>query len=257
MWYYAVDGEKHGPVTKDEIQGLIDNGELGLDNLVWSRGMEDWKTASEVEDIHPSPPPLPDDEKSPSPPPISKKEHSQVTKQQDSKPETDEPTSPSQEDDIHTDGDATLSAESTDRVGSKTVGITYAGFGSRLVAYGIDILITVVVSVILGAVALSVDSSADPDLLTRGIGSLVTWFYFAGFESSKRQATPGKQLMGLKVTDANMGYDGIGFRKASGRHFGKIISGAPLLLGFIMAAFTERHQALHDKMAGCLVVKNS
>ncbi len=229
MWYYALDDERKGPVDKDEIQRLISDGDLGMDDLVWTDGMDDWTPVSEVEDLRPSPPPLPDDEQTP----------------------------PSQEGDTPTNRDATLSAESTDRVGSKTVGITYAGFGSRLVAYGIDILITVVVSVILGAVVLSADSSADPDLLTRGIGFLVTWFYFAGFESSKRQATPGKQLMGLKVTDASMGYDRIGFRKASGRHFGKIISGALLLLGFIMAAFTERKQALHDKMAGCLVIKAS
>jgi uncharacterized RDD family membrane protein YckC len=60
--------------------------------------------------------------------------------------------------------------------------------------------------------------------------------------------------MNLKVTDMNG--NKIGFGKASGRHFGKILSGMILSIGYIMAAFTEKKQALHDKMAGCLVVKD-
>jgi uncharacterized RDD family membrane protein YckC len=57
--------------------------------------------------------------------------------------------------------------------------------------------------------------------------------------------------LGLVVTDL----DGqrISFGKASGRHFGKIISSLILCIGFIMAGFTERKQALHDIMAGTLV----
>lgn len=259
MWYYAIDGEKHGPVAKDDIQRMIDDGDIGLDDLVWSRGMEDWKPASQVECIHPDPPPLPDEEKSPSPPSISEEKHGRLAKQPRPKPKTGGPISPSQEGGAASDRDESSvgTAKSTERIGIKTVGVAYADFWSRLVAYAIDLLIATVVSVALSAIAFSVGPSAVAELLTQSIGLLVTWFYFAGFESSELQATPGKQMMGLKVTDVNMGYDRIGFRKATGRHFGKIISGAILLLGFIMAAFTEKHQALHDRMAGCLVVEDS
>ncbi len=59
--------------------------------------------------------------------------------------------------------------------------------------------------------------------------------------------------MGLKVKGLNG--NKIGFGKATGRHFGKILSGMILFIGFIMAAFTEKKQALHDKMAGCLVIE--
>ena len=42
---------------------------------------------------------------------------------------------------------------------------------------------------------------------------------------------------------------------ATGRHFAKIISGCVCLIGYIMAAFTERKQALHDIIAGTIVVE--
>lgn len=70
--------------------------------------------------------------------------------------------------------------------------------------------------------------------------------YFSVMESSGRQGTIGKGIMGIKVGDANG--DQIGFGRAILRHFAKIISYLILLIGFIMAAFDEKKQALHDKI---------
>jgi uncharacterized RDD family membrane protein YckC len=47
----------------------------------------------------------------------------------------------------------------------------------------------------------------------------------------------------------------ITFARASGRFFGKILSGMILGIGFLMAGFTARKQALHDILAGCLVLR--
>ena len=79
------------------------------------------------------------------------------------------------------------------------------------------------------------------------------WLYFALMESSSKQATLGKMMIGVIVTDT----DGnrISFGRASGRYFGKYVSMITLMIGFIMAAFTKRKQALHDMMAGCLVIR--
>ena len=86
-----------------------------------------------------------------------------------------------------------------------------------------------------------------------GITSLIIqWLYFALMESSSRQATLGKMALGLKVTD--MRGNRVTFARATGRYFGKIVSGLILNIGYIMAAFTERKQALHDMMANCLVI---
>jgi uncharacterized RDD family membrane protein YckC len=74
-------------------------------------------------------------------------------------------------------------------------------------------------------------------------------------ESSARQATLGKMALGIVVTDL----DGnrIGFGRATGRYFAKILSALILLIGFIMAAFTQKKQGLHDIIAGTLVVKKA
>jgi len=81
----------------------------------------------------------------------------------------------------------------------------------------------------------------------------LAWFYSALQESSKFQATLGKRALGLVRT--NLKGKPIGFGRATRRHFGKFISALPLFAGFIMAAFTEKKQALHDRMAGTLIVR--
>jgi uncharacterized RDD family membrane protein YckC len=83
---------------------------------------------------------------------------------------------------------------------------------------------------------------------------VVSWLYFALMESSARQATIGKIALGLFVTDLQGRR--LSFGRATGRFFAKIITGlVPLFIGYIMAGFTARKQALHDMIAGCLVLK--
>lgn len=81
---------------------------------------------------------------------------------------------------------------------------------------------------------------------------LVLYPYFALFESSRLQATPGKLILGIRVTD--LVGKRISLLRATGRFFGKIVSGQILLIGYIMAAFTEKKQALHDLLASTVVV---
>jgi len=88
-----------------------------------------------------------------------------------------------------------------------------------------------------------------------GVATVVKWLYFAYQESSEKQATWGKQMLGLYVTD--LSGNRISMGRASGRFFAKIISSAiPLGIGYIMAGFTERRQALHDMIASCLVLRH-
>lgn len=78
--------------------------------------------------------------------------------------------------------------------------------------------------------------------------------YFAVMESSQYQGTLGKMALGLKVVD--MQGRRISFGRALGRTLGKILSTIPCDLGFLLAAFTEKKQALHDMIAGTLVMKS-
>ena len=59
--------------------------------------------------------------------------------------------------------------------------------------------------------------------------------------------------LGIQVTDLEG--NRISFGKALGRNLAKIISALIFYIGFIMAAFTAKKQALHDMIAGTLVVK--
>ena len=85
------------------------------------------------------------------------------------------------------------------------------------------------------------------------IYSIIIFGYFAGMESSSKQATYGKRMFGLKVIDEE-GYK-IGFWHACGRYLAKALSVLTLFIGFLMAAFTEKKQALHDKVGKTLVIR--
>jgi uncharacterized RDD family membrane protein YckC len=85
-------------------------------------------------------------------------------------------------------------------------------------------------------------------------GLVLGWLYYAGMESSEHQGTLGKMALGLVVTDING--QRLSFGRASGRFFARIITSfVPLGIGFIMAGFTEKKQALHDMIASCLVLR--
>jgi len=85
------------------------------------------------------------------------------------------------------------------------------------------------------------------------VGVCGGWLYSTAMESSRHQGTLGKMAMGIKVTD--MDGNRISFARSNGRFFGKWVSGAIMNIGYLMAAFTEKKQALHDILANCLVVR--
>lgn len=165
---------------------------------------------------------------------------------------------------------AAVATPTTDALGALPLppGATiHAGFWQRCAALGIDALLIGVVMVALqfafaagtlGAGLAGHDIQGGVLALLSMLALIMTiafvgqWLYFALFESSAWQATPGKRAMGLKV----VGETGqrIGFGRATGRYFAKILSGMIFNIGYIMAGLTERKQALHDYLAGTLVV---
>ena len=147
--------------------------------------------------------------------------------------------------------------------------VRYAGFWRRFVAHLIDqciigivgIILFVPVFVILGIGIGAGMAEESPStvgffllliLAAAGVLVIIQWLYYALMESSSRQATLGKLVLGIIVTD--MSWNRISFGRATGRYFGKIISGLILYIWYIMAGLTEKKQALHDIMASCLVI---
>ena len=147
--------------------------------------------------------------------------------------------------------------------------VSYGGFWIRFVAFIIDLFVVGIVvfpvsafiMVITGGIPRIMGGDVQfrglwfLGLMVRGVfNTLVSWIYEAALESSSRQATLGKMALGLKVTD--LYGNRISFVRATGRHFAKYLSGLILGVGYIMAGFTERKQALHDMIAGTLVVRD-
>ena len=134
-------------------------------------------------------------------------------------------------------------------------GLLYAGFWLRAGALIIDIVIVyaLVFACTLASAALQPVSGVASGVVV-AVMIVLLFFYWAIFESSSRQATPGKMLMGIKVT--NMSGVRIGFWHAFARHICRYVSALPLYIGFIFAGFTARRQAFHDMIAGTLVVRS-
>jgi uncharacterized RDD family membrane protein YckC len=134
---------------------------------------------------------------------------------------------------------------------------SYAGFWKRVAASVVDISIEVIALSLILLLLMPICKSRNQCDLSYAIYFLfiiIPWLYSALMECSHKQATLGKIAVGIKVTDLNG--NRIDFGRATGRHFGKTISGF-FLIGFIMVAFTKKKQGLHDMMTGCLVVNNS
>lgn len=161
--------------------------------------------------------------------------------------------------------------------GPKSMNTQYAGFWLRLVAIIIDaIIIGIVQSVIFVPILTAAGfgfataaSEMDTNDMESMMGMMAAFFaaiatyallakalqilYFTFMESSTLQATLGKLALGIKVTDMNGSK--LDFGRAFVRNICKVISDCTLLIGYIMAGFTEKRQSLHDVIAGTLVVK--
>jgi len=151
----------------------------------------------------------------------------------------------------------------------------YAGFWLRFVAWFIDVILLgivawIIITPILAAIGFASHFSFSDFQNTEDIASLIavlsamigiSWatnevlkvLYHSFMESSKYQGSVGKMALGLIVTDLQG--KKLDFGKALIRNLCKIISNLTFTIGYIMAGFTEKQQALHDLIAGTLVVK--
>jgi uncharacterized RDD family membrane protein YckC len=135
---------------------------------------------------------------------------------------------------------------------------TYAGFFRRFVAFLIDsIAIRIALLALLGfdvrdEIHISHWGLLNLFSISTLIGELLVAAYFVGMESSSWQATLGKRLLGIRVTDTS--YRRISTGTALIRHFSKYLSAVIFMLGYIWVIFDDRRQAWHDKLAGTYVI---
>lgn len=221
QWYYSENGEQRGPVDANALAQLLRQGRIGEQTLVWREGMAEWEPLAVHRDAFiGGPPPAP----SPFAPPRA------------------------------------LPVEAPVGLAVHGGHVVYAGFLRRWVAFIVDSiavylvigLIAVIFGVALAGAGRSTEEPSAFDGLFILLFLLVVPGYYAGFESSSWQATLGKRLLGIKVTDL----DGqrIGFGRALARWLAASLSYLTFYIGFLMAALTDRKQALHDFIASTLVV---
>ena len=154
--------------------------------------------------------------------------------------------------------------------------IAYAGFWRRVLAWLIDntALTGVYVAIFAAVRVLSPDTfGSGPVLVNREVDysalaatilafaniaavcAAIGWAYYVLLESSPARGTLGKLALGLYVADVHG--DPISYWRAVARNMLKLFSSLLIGLGWLMAAFTPRKQALHDMLAGTLVLRKS
>jgi uncharacterized RDD family membrane protein YckC len=123
--------------------------------------------------------------------------------------------------------------------------MVYAGFWIRFVAFIIDRIILVGVSIVIGLFVSNVFNALLLELFLAAVYSVAFWV--------GQGATPGKMAVGIKVVMANG--DPIDFGPALLRYFGYWVSGLIFGIGYLMIAFSSEKRGLHDNIAGTVVIK--
>ena len=226
------DGERHGPYQDQDVRQWLRSGQVSRDDLAWYEGLADWQPLSLL---------FPDEVQNEPPPALARSTAPGML------PQT---TATTLED--------------------------YAGFWKRVAAYILDFIILYIPSMLLQK-AMGGDAAeaamkqaqlaapSDPHVMLQAISqfystmmpailivTVITWLYFAFCESSAWQGTVGKLAMGIRVTDT------LGARitlpRALGRYPAKYLSTFIFGIGFLMVAWTQRKQGLHDLVVNTLVL---
>lgn len=225
------NGERHGPYQEEQIRDWLRSGQVSPDDLAWYDGLADWQPLSVL---------FPQDKPAPAPSPYGP-------------PPLQQPR-------------------------TNTAHFDYAGFWQRFGAWVIDLIILMIPSMIvmytlggleaykhlLGQMQSGADMTAalrDYAQATEGasVASLViTYLYYAFFESSKWQATPGKLALRLRVTDIQGQRITLG--RAAARNIVRLsalIFGLIPVICYLAITWTQRKQGLHDLWAGTYVLNGT
>jgi len=244
--YYGVRGERYGPVTPERIREMVEDGQLSVDDFLWDEERGDWVAVGDYPQLR------------------------ELALSRSGGPDAEFSGDAWSDGARAAPGPGYGFAPAADRA--------YAGFWLRVLAYMIDSVVMFVPLLVWTfiAVALSpidwdtlaaTESTWDPwsgasqdeaigvfYLWAYGGSFAIQWVYHALLESSAWQATLGKRAAGIRVVDAQG--QRLTFGRATGRYFGKILSSIPFNFGFLMVAFTDRKQGLHDKLAETFVVRD-
>ncbi|HIE5511655.1 RDD family protein [Stenotrophomonas sp. SM006] len=256
-WYYAEGQQRQGPLPVQEIRQRFQRGQLNLDTLVWREGMAQWAALRQVVDEL-GLQTLAD---------ASTATGSGGFDLRGDYAAIDNGTAP-------LPGTGALSSSPYSAPAALGGGhaqpvmggeVVYAGFWKRVAAYMIDYfvlaipggIIGAILGVVLGASMGAVGSGESAieivaQLASALINLAIGMAYYTWFHASQGGATLGKMAVGIKVVRSNG--ERLTKARAFGRYWAAVLSTFTLGIGFLMAAFTERKQGLHDMICDTLVV---
>ncbi|MBN1865336.1 MAG: RDD family protein [Victivallales bacterium] len=264
QWYYGDGGEQRGPFDEGEISGMVLEGKLKPDTLVWRSGLDNWVKLEESE-LAPLLSSESEDYVLPlekSPPPSGKAcFHCERLFSPDELVEIDGV-------DICAECKPAFLRKMQESGKKGQVYHRYGGFWIRALALIIDGFITFFLGLPIGFVMglvigllTAVGEEGGPgvfvmiialQILNFVVGLLIPLLYDVWF-LTRKNATPGKMLLGLKVINAD-GTEKITAGKAVGRYFAKVLNGFTLNIGYIIAAFDDEKRGLHDMLCSTRVV---
>jgi len=242
-WYYASNGQRHGPMSEEDFHDLVRRGVIAPEALVWTSGMAEWRRLAEVAPNLP-PPLLPASGTAPADGAPSERPQAAAT------------------------------TAALPQVAGVAVSPPFAGFWIRVLARLIDGVILWVVGQVLAGLlvaailpdalgALSLEPGAEPTgeqiiVLAAVFGtvmasSLVTGLVYDLIFLKVWSATPGKLALGLRVRTADGGP--LSFGRIIGRHFAVSLSGLIMGIGYLMVAFDAEKRGLHDLLCSTRVVR--
>lgn len=230
-WFVGRNGKQDGPYSWTQLRQFVEQGRVVATDLVWREGMPDWVAASSIKELFPT--------KHPS------RQGGAAVQNPYQSPASD-------------------AAHFGQRDGGHA--IDYAEYLPRVGAALLDGLFLVLFQCIPGGFigfVFMVAAGNNPDaqsaalaaanLCSGLLGMVISFLYYVLFETSQKQGTWGKQIVGIKVTDMNG--DRLTAGRAIGRWFAKFLTGCTFGVGLLMPLFTDKKQTLHDMIAGCLALK--
>jgi len=250
-WYYADrDRQRQGPLQALDLVQQFHRGNIALDTLVWREGLGEWR-------------PLRDFSAE-----LALDQAAEESFYGVVDPAPASATAPVAPESPYAPPTAVLTSDEAFYAGGNVV---QAGFWKRTAAYVIDAVVVTIAAQIVQMVlmvaffGMNMSSfTSNPETLFSNASGLLFLasiylfplilfgIYYAGFHASSKQATLGKMAVGIKVVRS----DGrrISLGRGIGRFFAFLLSGLLLYIGYLMAAFTERKQGLHDMICDTLVV---
>lgn len=276
QWHYADrNHNRQGPVESAVLARLFREGRLQLDSLVWRDGLANWQPlgdfAAELGLLEDAP------------------ASSAATEEPGALSLEPMETTPSGGNSAADFGRAVFTAREPSHAGQSHYAspdspyaapratltsahrvhadgeVVYAGFWKRAAACLIDSLVLGIGGAIIGGVIgammgaiIGINGGSDGgavvliQVVNFLVGLAIGATYYGWFHASTSQATLGKMAVGIKVVRGNG--EPISFPRGVGRYFATLLSTLILYIGFLMAAFTQRKQALHDMVSDTLVV---